>query len=307
MYDSVNIWIDKMRAGGDLLACLPSLSGITEHQREGKVYYSAMVGNYKVNISDTGLSLKGSLAKYYLDDNIHTLNRGDSQRAFEKLADDLHLPIQDAKVTRIDFAQNFLMNYKPEAYYNYLGNCRHYSRLPQPQSLYYSNEQRVKLFYNKLAEVKKQKVLIPELVAGQNLLRYELRFTSRLPKQFNKVEVLASDLYDERFYIGLVNRWILEYENIYKNKNINLKYSDMNSPKDFWKQGNLHWIKLIGVDTALQLVVDMKAKNVFDKPEYYSRLKREIRELCSQPDLTSTSELIDELDEKIGRVKVYYR
>ena len=177
----------------------------------------------------------------------------------------------------------------------------------QPQSLYYSNGKRTKLFYNKLAEVKRQGIIIPDIMIGQNLLRYELRFTSRLQKQFNVVQLTPGLLSDESFYMNLVNRWIQEYQNIQKNKIINLNFSDMNSPKDFWKQGNLHWIKLIGIDTAMNQVEDMRARGVFDKPEYYSRLKKEIRELCSQPDLTESSELIDELDKKINQAGVFYR
>jgi hypothetical protein len=307
MYDSVYLWIGiEEVAGGDALACLTYLDDVTEHQRGSQFYYSGWIRNYKVNVSDTGISLKGSLAKFHLDDNIKTLNRGDTERAIEKLSDEIHLPVKSAKVTRMDSAQNMLMRYEPEAYYKYLGDCQYYQRLIQPQAVYYNNSQRVKLFYNKVAEAKKKRVSIPEVVNGQNLLRFELRFTSRLSKQF-KNEVRAFHLSDERFYIELVNRWILEYQNIQKHKLININHNDMNSPKDFWKQGNLHWIKLIGQDTAMRMVDDMRARQVFEKAEYYSRLKKEIRELCSQPDVTETSELIAELDNKISRVKMYYR
>lgn len=307
MFDTVNFWLGSDEvARADKLACLTYLSNITEKTRDGRTFFTGYLRNYIVNVSDAGISFKGSLAKFHLDDNIKTLNRGDTQRAIERMADELHLPIKASKVTRIDFAHNMVMRYEPEAYYQYLGDCQYYQRLLQPKSLYYNNSQRVKLFYNKIDEARKKNVSIPEVVAGDNLLRFELRFVSRIPKQFNK-EIKACHLSDERFYIELINRWILEYQSIQKNRLINLNLNEMNSPKDFWKQGNLHWIKLIGQDTALRLVDDMKKRQVFDKPEYYSRLKKEIKELCSQPDLTQTSELISELDSKIKRAKAYYR
>jgi hypothetical protein len=129
MYDTVNLWLPVERAGIDLLAQIPQyLSGITEHCKEdGQLYISGILGsNYKVNISPQGISFKGSLAKYFLPDNFHTLTRSDSERAIEKMADEIHLPMKQAKVTRIDFAQNFIVKYPPEAYYNYLGDCQHY-------------------------------------------------------------------------------------------------------------------------------------------------------------------------------------
>ena len=307
MYDSVNFWISNNEAAGiELPACLNYLDNIIEHNKGGLPFYSGSLKNYKVNVSDSGVSLKGSLAKYYLDDNIQTLSRSDSQMAIEKLSDDLHLPVILAKVTRFDFAQNMLMTYQPEAYFPYLGECQYYQRLLQPQSLYNLNHKRVNHFYNKLAEAKKIYVIIPAAFIGDNLLRFELRYIGRIKEQFGKI-VNAGHLSNEQFYIELGKRWLKEYQNIYKNRKPNLNYSEMKSPKDYWKQINLQYINSIGLDEALRQVDEMKAKQVFEKPEYYSRLKKEIKELGCNPNLSETSELIEELDKKINRVKADYR
>ncbi|MDP1725570.1 MAG: hypothetical protein Q8M15_02210 [Bacteroidota bacterium] len=309
MYDTINLWLAMDRAGGfDFSKTILNLSDITEHKKEdGQVYISGNLDNYKVTISGQGISLKGSLAKYFLPDNFHTLTRSDSARAFDKMADKLYLPIDQAKVSRIDFAQNFLMDYEPEAYYKYLGECQHYNRLPQAKSLYYSNGLRQKLFYNKIAEGKAKGLSLPDVWDGGNVLRYEIRFTSRLPKQFNLPEVIASTLFDEKFYMGMFDRWQAEYEAINKLHSINFNLSDMNSPKDFWKQINLMAVNMIGQDKIMQEIENLRAKNAFDKPEYYSRLKKEIKELCKTPDITTSSDLVGELDKKIKVAKRYYR
>jgi len=287
---------------------LQSLSGVTEHTRDdGQVYVSGYLKNYRVNISGQGVSLKGSLAKYFLPDNFHTLTRSDSARAFEMMSDELCLPIQKAKVNRIDFAQNFLMIYEPEAYYPYLGDCQYYQRQPTSNSLYYSNTLRQKLFYNKIAEGKKRGLTLPEVWNSQNVLRYEMRFTSRLPKQFNKAEVTASSLSDEKFYMAVFDKWLTEYDAINKLNSINFNLSVMNSPKDFWKQMNLMAISVIGQDKIIEEVENLRHQKAFDKPEYYSRLKREIKELCKTPEMTESSDLIQELDQKIKAAKKYYR
>ena len=309
MYDTINLWLPIDKAGSfDLSKTLQSLSGITEHIKDdGQVYASGYLNNYKVNISGQGVSLKGSLAKYFLPDNFHTLTRSDSARAFEMMADELYLPIQKAKVNRIDFAQNFLMDFEPEAYYPFLGECQYYNRQPQPKSLYYSNGVRQKLFYNKIAEGKAKGVSLPDVWNGQNVLRYEMRFISRLPKQFNQAEITASTLSDEKFYITIFDKWLAEYEAIDKLHSINFNLSDMNSPKDLWRQINLMAINMIGQDKIMQEIENLRHQKAFDKPEYYSRLKKEIKELCKTPEMTASSDLVAELDKKIRTAKRYYR
>jgi hypothetical protein len=310
MYDSINLWLSSEQAGiKDLLAFTEKhLQNITEiSKQDGKIIYSGVLRNYKVNVSQAGISLKGSLAKYYLPDNFHTLNRGDSERAIEMMADELHLPIEQAKVSRIDFAQNFLMRYDPKVYYSYLGECSHYERLSMPDALYYQNGLRTKLFYNKVAEGKKRSLKLPEVWNDQNVLRYELRFTKRLPQQFNLPVVKACNLYNEQFYISLVRHWIDEYKAINKLNLINLNLTEMNSPKDFRKQLELIAVNAIGQDRLMQMIEEMRHKKAFEKPEYYSRLKKELRELCKTPDLTTSSDMVAELDKKIEAVRQNYR
>lgn len=310
MFDTIHLWLPQEDAGAfDIGKVSEQLTGLTEHQKEdGRVYISGGLENtYKVNISEQGVSLKGSLAKYFLPDNLHTLTRSDSALAIEKMADDLCLPIHRAKVTRLDFAQNFLMRYQPEAYYPYLGESQYFKRLPQPQAVYWRNGNRTKLVYNKVAEAKAKGTTLPDVWHGQNVLRFEMRYTSRLSKNLQQPEITASTLQDEKFYMALVKRWIAEYEAIHKLNEINLNYDKMNSPKDFIKQMALMQIRQIGQHKAMELVEEMRAKGAFDKPEYYSRLKKEIRELCNTPEQTTPTELIAELDKKVNAVKRYYR
>lgn len=309
MYDTINLWLPTDKVGSfNPSKILQSLSNITEHIRDdGQVYASGYLKNYKVTISEKGISLKGSLAKYFLPDNFHTLTRSDSARAFEQMADELCLPIDKAKVNRIDFAQNFLMDFEPQAYYNYLGECQYYKRLTQPKSLYYSNGLKTKLFYNKIAEGKTRGLPMPDVWNGKNVLRYEMRFSSRLPKQFKKVEVTASNLSDVGFYMSVYDKWFAEYEAINKLHSINFNLSDMHSPKDFWKQISLMAVNMIGQDNIMQEIESLRYKKAFDKPEYYSRLKKDIRELCKTPEMTSSSDLVAELDKKIKASKRCYR
>jgi hypothetical protein len=148
---------------------------------------------------------------------------------------------------------------------------------------------------------------LPDVWNGQNVLRYEMRFKSRLTQQFNLPEVTASTLSDEKFYMTIFDKWLIEYEAINKLNTINFNLMDMNSPKDFWKQINLMAINMIGQDKIMQEIENLRHQKAFDKPEYYSRLKREIKQLCKTPELTSKSDLVAELDKKIKDAKRHYR
>jgi hypothetical protein len=235
------------------------------------------------------------------------LQRQDTQRAFEQLADEMHIPVFNAKVTRADLAQNYPVKYPTESYYIYLGESQYFNRFIQPHSLYYSNQNRTKLFYNKIAEGKKKGYKIPEIWTDCNILRYEYRLTGRVAKSLKKDEIQAKDLYNESLYIYFINEYIQEYENIKKNSLINFNLDTMNSPKDFFKQIALLKIQEIGQNEVMKLVEDMRAKQVFDKKEYYSRLKKDIRDLCQIPEITESSELITELNQKIRGLKSNYR
>ncbi len=247
------------------------------------------------------------MPKYYLNDNFNTLQRHDVQRSFEQLADEIHLPVQKAKVTRVDIGQNYITQFNPESYYIYLGDSQYYKRLPQSNSLYYSNHNRTKLFYNKIAEGKKNGYVVPEIWQNGHVLRYEYRLTRRVSKSLKIVDIRASDLYKEAVYISLIDQYVNEYENITKNSIINFNLEKMKSPKDFIKQLALLQIQDIGQDGIMNLIEDMRAKEVFDKREYYSRLKKDIRELCSMPEITESSESITELNQKVRALKSNYR
>ena len=308
MFDTINLWLPIDDAGiHNFDKSIKSLNQINECiNDDGQVSIHGNLNNYKVKLSGKGVSLKGSLAKYYLPDNFHTLTRSDTARAIEKLSDEINLPIHLAKVCRIDFAQNLIMNYEPQAYYSFLGECQYYKRQKWENSLYYKNENRTKLFYNKIKEGKSKGLKLPDVWNGQNVLRYEMRFTKRIKKQFNQLEINASNLSDEKFYMKIFDKWMDEYTAINKINNLKFDLSKMKSPKDYLNNLLLRQILIDGQDKIMQEIEDLRHLKIFEKPEYYSRLKKQIKQLCKSQ-LTASSELIFELDKKIKATKNNYR
>lgn len=313
MYDTINLWLpnDTIKDSGYFERVPTILTNAKETYKQvtGEVYITGSVMGMNTTVSSAGISLKGSICKSYLNDNFKTLTRQDTQRAFEQLDNILGLPVLDAEVKRIDFAESFTVSREPNLFYPLLGQSLHYNRLTQPKSLYYQNSMRTKLFYNKIADSKAKRQVIPSIWANKHILRYELRYTSRLPYQFNREQIKAKDLYDESFYIEMVNRWLNEYKNINKNNLIldKMDIDKIETPKDFLYQLALLQIKDVGIDKVFESIEQLKKQNQFKHKEYYSRLKADIKNLCKSEVLTESSTLLAELDKKVIQVKKYYR
>ena len=314
MFDSVKLYLPQERASNtDILAQTPVyLQNITERKKAGRIHYSGNLDNLNIYVSERGVSIRGSLAKYHLGNNIQTLTRSDTEKAIKNLSDQLHLPIQDSKISRVDFAHNFIMEYEPKTYFSYLGESQYFNRYLNTKSLYYQNGNRTKLFYDKQAEAKSEAVSIPDLLKDSNILRYEIRYERRLSKQLNEPEITASTLYDEEFYIKLTDRYIADYQSIHKNcKHDSLESvfneAMMSTPKDVKDQLALIGLMAIGQNRFTELIEEWRAKDVLAKPEYYSRTKRDMRELAEKITESDSAPLIQELDKKVSKLKRFYR
>lgn len=314
MYDSVDFKINSNEVKGiDFLSEIPCCFDITceQHNSDGKTTIKGTLGNYKISVSDECVKIgKGSLCKYYLGDNFQTMTREGTRMAIEKLSDALHLPFDQAQVTRIDVAQNFILKHPPEVYWNHLGISGRSKRLEQPDGLYYRNTRGSLVFYDKIKEQKKKRQTIPELYRDKNVLRYEARYTTRLNNTFKVNRVTGSLLYDEDFYSGLMNRWEDSYKAINKINDVTMNINDMKikSAKDLKTFGVLQYVKLKGGELAAMKSIDENLKKgeltrrqAFDLREY-------IKEVCKQRiGISTESDVIKELNNKVEETCKNYR
>lgn len=308
-YDTLKFWLPVERVGRENLLShiAQKLTNLTECHKETGTYLTGSFGNFLVYANSQGISIKGSLPKWSLGDNVQVLSRGDTQRAIEKLSDELEMPVGKAKISRIDFGCAFLMKQKPESYFAQLGQLQYFKRLVQPQSVDYSNSSKGLIFYDKIAECKAKRLVLNEIYFNKNLLRYEIRFISQLDKAFNRAEVVVSDLYDENFYINITDKWVSQYQQITKIRKLQFKNDVMIQPKEFIDQLVLIGIQSIGYENVMQMIEDAKNRGQFGHKKYVSRTKQMIKEIQVLPKLTEPSELVEELDKKIKRVQSNYR
>lgn len=315
MYDTVNMWMDRVEAGrGFEGAAALTLSNAKEtvNRETGKVWTSGNIEGLRVLIGTAGVSVKGSLAKFHLTDNTYTLTRRATMEAVCNLSDLLRLDMNKAKVTRIDVAANLIMRHPPERYFDVLGGCRHLDRLALADgTLNYKNRnkdtRKALIFYDKIRETEQRGGVIPDVFRGSNLLRYESRWERRLPRQLKEADITASTLYDSRFYCKVIDLWSENYFNIEKVKAMRSEaLSDIKTVSDLTDYVCAVALQKLPPDEVRNILDEAKRKGIFDNRLYYTRAKKRLKDIAGKASVTETCELVDELDGAI-RQSVYDR
>lgn len=311
MYDTVNFRLLQSEAGGvDFLsetACY--LENVGEHNYNGEIVITGSLKGLKISLNRCQMKIKnGSLCKWHLGDNFQTMGRGDTQRAIEHLSDVLHVPMSKASVTRLDIAQNLIVRYSPEVYLNHLGILKHANRLQMPNGLYYIFANRLLCFYDKNREQKSKRGPIPELYEGRNVIRYEQRYTNRIASQLKVCAVTGAMLYDEFFYIGLLNRWKDAYKAIQKINEVSLNFQVMKSKQQLYRMGVLSLIEQAGGQLQIiEQISEVQKRGELSKKQAYD-LRQAVNEACKIRDgLTVPCEAIQELDKKVCEAVRFYQ
>lgn len=308
MYDNLDMTVYKnVCPNTDFLQSIPQqLTNISNRGiNQFGEYVIGYLDSMKVSISENRVKVyDSSLCKYFLEDNFKTLSKGDTKKAIEKISDCLHLPFQLSNVTRIDIAQNLIMQFDEKVYYPYLGEAQYYNRLEQNNGLYYNNQIRQLLFYGKEYEQKVKKQPVPELYKNRNVLRYEMRFKKRLRKQLKQPEITAGLLYDEVFYYNLVKRWRDEYLAIQKINSKLFKMKPTGSTKKLTENLALYAILELGQSQVLHKIKEWQESGKISKKQAKDH-RDKIKLLSKSPIDEQGNDLINELDRKIKEAARY--
>jgi len=310
MYDNIDLKLPAEEAGGmNLLNEIPArLTKCSQTVYDnGSTSVIGYHGILKVRVTEQAVKIHdSSLCKWFLGDNFQGMARGDVRRSIEKLSDVLHLPMHRADVTRIDVAQNLIMKHEKAVYFNHLGTLQYYNRFLQANGLYYTNTNKVLLFYEKVHEQTDKGQPIPEMYRGRVVLRYEQRYKRRLLQTFNLPELKASTWNDPVFYCGIIDRWRSEYERIRKINDIQINYSMVKTKKEQAIQAILFYIDQRGGE--LQVIGEIREaykRGELTKKQAHD-LRSQVEEACRAKVLTSTSDVIQELDKKVKEAVRFY-
>lgn len=254
--------------------------------------------NIKVSITQAGLHLTGSIAKYINGNNLDSITVDEVKDAFNELSDTFEIDIGKSNVTRIDLAANIELANPVTDYLSVLGNS---SRLERSfcgnNTLYYQSQSMAKIkpktliFYDKVAEMKKE---LPAKYIGKNILRYEMRLNGRLPQRFSLPTVTANTLTDKVFFHNVSDLWLTEYEAIHKKSNIDISYQ----PKTV-AEGERMFAAYALSELSEDKYNDFLTALSFDHPEYNSRFRRKVSQLRYSNYATESGGLSEELTSKI--------
>lgn len=314
MYDTVELRLTKESAPGiNFLEEIPCyLSDTSQHSfANGSTVLTGKLKGLTVSVSPFTVKItKGSLCKWFNGDNLGTLQRKTVKEAIGQLSDCLHLPVDKAKVTRLDIAGNLKTAFKPAVYFKHFGQLKGFQRLEQSNGLYYKREREglTICIYDKIKEVKKKREDIPELFSKSNLLRYELRYTKGLNKAFNVPELNAEMLYNEDFYIDVINRWHDFYFDIERVNNNLTNTSEMKSVKDLHSMALLYYIENTGGELSfLEQLEISRVKEELTRKQVFNIRGAVKRAIKSNTDPVKQAETLSELDKRVKELRRHYR
>ena len=305
------MWIARAEAP-DPFVVVPFLSDVEEvvsvkwgHRSRGRV------GDYRVCVGDAGISLQGSLAKFHLPSNLYTLTRQGAEEALEQLSDILHLDIfSTARITRVDISTVLPTSRPPADYYRFMGSKPYFKRLQTtPDTLYYTTSKEILCLYDKKRQAGAKGAIVPPHLEGHNLMRYELRYLSRIGKQLNGgAPLYASDIIKEDVYYRLIQNWGKEFKTIHKLQDMNTLSDTLpTTPKEAKNELFQRLLAEGGVEAIDAFIADLKARRAFPDPKYYSRLKADLTKTLQGPGKAGESELMKELEVMVDDVVKYSR
>ena len=316
MYDTLNLKLYADDVGNDvsLVEEIPTyLDQITgEHNYSGYEIVTGKLGTLDISVSRLRVKVfNNSFAKYYFGNPYSVMGRKDMQKCLEKLSDELHLDMGKSEVCRLDFGQNFVVKADTNIYLQHLGEMKRpkATRCPQKDGLYYSGGNIQLAFYNKNREQGREGNPIPELYRGRQVLRYEYRYLHRLPEELGVPKVTANLLYEESFYMGLVDTWARSFEAIQKINDINMNFEIMRTKKELYRASLLHLIEQRGGQLAFTNSIVEAAKMGKITAKQKHDLLTAIEDACKidGTGLVLESEAVKELEAKIKQSTKFYR
>ena len=306
MYDKCKLWVPRTANTPDVEKHLEAVKENIDKETGEVCTYGTLYG-LKVSIYTGNIAVEGSLPRVIYPNNIYPLDRHGTAQAIEKLSDTLHLPMNEAKVTGLEFGKFFPMKHPVECYFSRLGNMSRYRREAIAKgSLYYKQKNKELVFYDKKADAKAKGMTIPLGFEDANLLKIEMRFLRYLSNQTGVSNITGVTLSDTAFYRHMIKMYQDMYYSITKLKQGNMEdLSNIKTPDDGFR---LLISELLN-ETDPQRITDflsrLKEVKAYRDNKSYSRLKRKIQEVMEIASATKVDELIEELNDDIKHVGAY--
>ena len=288
---------------------LPSLLSQCEERAKietGEVTTVGKIKGMQVTVKPNIIYLDGSLAKYlYGGSNLYPLDRHTTKEALTSLSDALHLPIDEANLSLVEFGYNFLMLYPPKEYLNLLGEMGNRLRYRfNSDSLYYrrrgKNQPDEWKIYNKVADAQRKKMEIPAAFVDANLLRAEICLDKKIAKQLRVSEAKVHCLYERDFYNSIKAKFLDYYFSISKLSAISVEFADEEiTPREglFAILGYALAMLDDGQEVVNRVIAQLKAEGKLRGKNDFARLRKMATKALSMAKRGEGNPLLRELDD----------
>lgn len=313
MYDNIRFWIDRFEIGEEVFHSLPNhLTNAKDNidRETGEAKTTGFIANLRVNINGSGMSVQGSLSRFYHWDedngkrgNLYPLNRYDTKKAIEMLSQRLGgVPMQKAKVRALEFGDWMPVSF-PVA--EYLKRCGGYPRLERFQfkaeTLYYRHrgkwQPKTLCLYDKRADARAKRYELPQGFEDCNLFKFELRLNGSIGKQLEWGEVTGETLYDRGFYKRLTQTYQQEFFRIKKLPQPNSRISEsIKSVGDGVEALLSRFIRQSGVEVIDSYIDELKSQQTFADRANYSRLRSKLTTIANKTSKEDDDALVREME-----------
>jgi len=297
MYDTIRIQLKHTATQHQTLLTLLYSLGKVDERKNGisqTVTYYVKYRYWQFTLTPTYLYCTGSLPQLLYGTNLVNFTISDTRLAINELNKILKVDISDAKVTRIDFAYNFLMTYPVSTYFKVLCHksyCKVNTFGAETLTFKGSNEEFT--FYDKIAQLKSKGENISNEYSDKHLLRYEMKLTESISKKLGYDVITVADLISEDFYQVVKEHWYTSYQLIDK---LSYDIPDYgNNVSEFKDYLMLRGIDEIGLSTLFN-DVDTVFKS---KTKAKNRIKTMLRKLTANREKLIANIALAELDEKM--------
>jgi len=312
MYDTVRLELDYLdyRGKGFLDVIPAKLENVQWHKynNTGIEYVTGYLDNKLLVVaSKKKVKIpKGNIRDWFFGNPFYELKRGTTEEAILKLEDRLSVPISESKVSRIDLGTTLSTEYKPDIYYRHFGYRKGFERQEMNNGIYYESNTDRFIVYGPLKKLQKKGIPIDDSRKQKNYLRLENRNQQRVAAKYQRKIIKAKDLYDEAFYMQVVDKWKDAYFGINKIPSKLNEIKPTGSTKEFINNLACMALSDIGQINALKLIKEWQQKRIIGKKEA-SDLRKKILHLSSREYCEVQSELMKELDRKVTLISDRYR
>jgi len=261
-------------------------------------FVKGSISNLFVTARQDRISVEGSIQIFAIQENLSHFTFKEFSDAIANLGKLLDIPIEEGRVSRFDFSGNIILRHPVEAYLSNFGLKSRFKRQEQNNGIYYQTTEKILLFYDKMKEMKQKRNPIPPFFGGKNVMRYEMRFMKKLPKQFNVPVLQVKHLLETRFFEALCHQWRSEYKSIQKIKNSRRSLAGIRTKRELIQILTQMQVQQIGVANLQEEIKEQQLTGRISKKEAFE-MRKFIRESTTEKYPVAENELISELNQKI--------